>query len=75
MSYAAAKGRAIHRPANNTPAAKKPADLTEDQELQIDLNRRFVHEHMPEFVKCIKNLHAEGLIDGWRNVTRCTLLD
>ncbi len=31
--------------------------------------RAFIHEHMPEMLPEIKELHALGMIDGWRNVT------
>lgn len=74
MSYASAKGRAIQRPATDQP--RRPTrPLSEADQQRVAANRAFVLEHMPEAVQFIKDLHAEGLIDGWRNVTRCTLLD
>lgn len=30
---------------------------------------------MPEMLPIIRNLHAEGLIDGWRNVKTCKLIN
>lgn len=73
MSYAAAKGRAVQRPA--TVARREPKPLSEADQQRIAENRAMVLQHMPEAVQFIKDLHAEGLIDGWRNVARCTLLD
>lgn len=73
MSYAAAKGRAIQRPASTT--RREPTPLSEAEQQRVAANRAMVIEHLPEAVQFIKDLHAEGLIDGWRNVTRCTLLD
>lgn len=73
MSYASAKGRAIQRPA--ATAKREPTPLSEAEQQRVAANRAMVIEHMPEAVQFIKDLHAEGLIDGWRNVTRCTLLD
>lgn len=35
----------------------------------IVTRRTFIHEHMPEMLPEIKELHALGMIDGWRNVT------
>lgn len=37
-------------------------------------NRAFVIEHMPELVDLIKELHAAGLIAGWRSVQNCKSL-
>lgn len=73
MSYAAAKGRSIQTPAPTAKRAPKP--LSEEEQQRVAENRAMVLQHMPEAVQFIKELHAEGLIDGWRNVTRCTLLD
>lgn len=73
MSYASAKGRSVQRPA--APTRREPAPLSEAEQQRIAETRAMVVEHMPEAVQFIKDLHAEGLIDGWRNVTRCTLLD
>lgn len=36
----------------------------------IAKRRAFVHEHLPEAVPFIQELHGFGMIDGWRNVSR-----
>lgn len=58
-----------------TDATARPRDLSTAEMERIANNRAFVHEHLPELVPFIKGLHAEGLIDGWRTVVRCSLLD
>lgn len=71
-SYAAQKGRAA--PVARSPQTVEARTLTEAEEARVANNRDLVLEHMPEMLQIIRQLHAEGLIDGWRSV-RCTLLD
>lgn len=42
--------------------------LTKAEQDKIAANRAAVHEHMPELVPIIKELHEAGMIDGWRGV-------
>lgn len=72
-SYAAQKGRAVPAAQAVRPAPARP--LTEAEEARIDDNKQFVLEHMPELLPTIRDLHTEGLIDGWRCIVRCTPLD
>lgn len=72
-SYAAQKGRAA--PVAQPVHQAKRAPLSPADEARIAETRAAVLEHMPEMLLFIRNLHAEGLIDGWRSVTRCTLLE
>lgn len=72
-SYAAQKGRAA--PVAKAAAAAQARPLTEAEEARIDANKGFVLNHMPELLPTIRALHAEGMIDGWRSLLRCTLLD
>lgn len=37
--------------------------------------RAAVHAQMPEVIPIIREFVAEGLIDGWRNVTYCGPVD
>lgn len=74
MSYASAKGRATQRPAEDQQR-RPPKPLSEAEQERVAENRAMVIEHMPEVVDFIKALHAEGLIDGWRNLTNCKLID
>lgn len=72
-SYAAQKGRST-QPAKAAPApAAKP--ITPEQEAEIEANKDFILEHMPEMLPIIRDLHAEGLISGWRNVKTCKLIN
>lgn len=74
MSYASTKGRAIQRPATDQPRRpQKP--LSEAEQQRVAANRDFMVEHMPEAVQFIKELHAAGLIDGWRAVKNCKLIE
>lgn len=73
MTYAAAKGRAIQRPATE-PQRRPPKPLSEADQQRVADNRAFVLEHIPDLVPIIKDLHAIGYIDGWRNVINCKLI-
>lgn len=42
--------------------------LTEVQHARIKKTIAIVKEEMPEIVPMIKELHAMGMIDGWRSV-------
>lgn len=73
VSYSAMKGRAaqVAPPVSN----RQPETLSPAEEARIADNRDLVLEHMPEMLQIIRNLHAEGLIDGWRNIKQVRLLD
>lgn len=76
-TYASIKGwsgTAGHLPAAS-PARREPPLLTPKQQAQVATNRDFVREHMPELTSMLKEMHAAGLIDGWRSVENCRLLD
>lgn len=72
-SYAAQKGRAAAQARPAAPAAPRP--ITQAEEQRTAANKQFILEHMPDLLPTIRDLHAEGLIDGWRSLVRCTLLD
>lgn len=72
-SYAAQKGRAA--PVAKSATDTLPPPLTEAAEARIEANKGFVLNHMPELLQTIRALHADGMIDGWRSVLLCTLLD
>ena len=44
------------------------ADLTEAERERIAANVAEVRQSLPELVPLIRDLHAEGLIDGWRAI-------
>lgn len=73
-SYAGQKGR-------STPAASvasKPKvlrELSPAESERVAVNRAFVLDHMPDMARFIKDLYAEEMIDGWRGIVRCELLD
>lgn len=71
-SYAEAKGRAPSPAAR--PAAAPPRTLTDAERAAVAANKAFVEAHLPDLVPFVKELHAEGLIDGWRAVRHCRLL-
>lgn len=62
--YARIKGNSVPVPA--VPA--EPAELTDAERDRIAAKRDQVRTLMPEFVPFIRELQAEGLIDGWRAV-------
>lgn len=72
-SYAAQKGRAARLDKPSRPAPAKP--LSEAEEARVADNKDFILAHMPEMLPIIRDLHADGLVDGRRNFVRCTLLD
>jgi len=72
-SYAAQKGRAA--PVAQPVSRQSSSPLTEAEEARIAENRDLILEHMPEMLPIIRNLHAEGLIDGWRSVKSFRLID
>lgn len=68
-SYAAQKGRAAPALRSTSPAA--PKALTPADDARVAENKQFILDHMPELLATIRDLHAEGLIDGWRNIVGC----
>ena len=51
-----------------------PIPISPSEEARIAENKAFVLENMPDMLPFIRELHAEGLIDGWRAVTSCKLI-
>ena len=73
-TYAAIRGHAARPAAQDSTVLARPAAALPPAEIErISANRQFVMEHMPELVDFIKELHAEGLIDGWRAVKNCSI--
>ena len=72
--YASIKGRAS-APVAAAKVATPARTLSPAEIERVAENRAFVMQHMPELVDFIKELHGEGLIDGWRAVTHCTLIE
>ena len=73
-TYASIKGHAARPAAQaSTVLARPAADLPPAEIERISANRQLVMKHMPELVDFIKELHAVGLIDGWRCVQGCKL--
>lgn len=71
-SYAGQKGRATAQARPASPAAPKPITTAEEERTAV--NKQLILEHMPELLPMIRDLHAEGLIDGWRNICNCKLI-
>ena len=71
-TYASLKGRSAEK-AVSAPTRKAPSALRDDDAARVEANRKFVREHMPEFIPTIRALYEAGLIDGWRAVTKCKL--
>lgn len=65
--YARIKGSVAPVPIAPANASELP-ELTEEQRERIAAKRDQVRSLMPEFVPFIRELQAEGLIDGWRSV-------
>lgn len=52
------------------PAVARPlTPLTEAEHARIKQTVSDVKEFMPEIIPMMKELHAMGMIDGWRSVT------
>lgn len=71
-NYATIKGRTTK--AAETHRRDPPA-LREAGAARVETNRQFVRKHLPELVPTIRALYDAGLIDGWRAVTKCKLLE
>lgn len=71
-TYAGAKGRSVQ-----AVAVKKPPlrPLTAEEQAKVAFKKAFVEENIPEAVPFIKELYAEGLIDGWRSVLSARLIE
>lgn len=72
-SYASQKGRAAAPVRSTTSAA--PRTISPAEAERIAANKDFILEHMPEMLATIRELHAEGMIDGWRAVKNCNLIE
>lgn len=58
------------RPAAAAPVPPKALPpLTEAEHGRITKTIAFAKENLPEMVQLVKDLHAEGLIEGWRALT------
>lgn len=70
MTYAKVKGKA----APEKPEARRPprpaAPIDDDERARIAANVELHKKHLPEFAPLIKELHAVGLIDGWRAIQK-----
>lgn len=74
--YARQRGREASpspQPSPRKGEGAKPHPLSAAAQARVHQNRALVHEHMPEALPFIKELHELGMIDGWRNVEEVTL--
>ena len=74
--YARATGRSVTS-ANKVDARASTVKrkLTDSELAKAAESRSFVHEHMPEALPFIRDLVSAGLLDGWRSVVQCELVD
>lgn len=73
MTYAAQKGRA-NQPALKASPAIAPSEVSAATQTRIEANKQFVQEAMPDLIPFMRDLHAAGLIDGWRSIANCKLI-
>lgn len=69
--YARQRGREAPDSPVEQPARTKAiplVPLTSADQARIASNRALVHEHLPEALPFIKELHELGMIPGWRAV-------
>lgn len=71
MSYGQDRGRAPIKP---DPVPRPLRALSVKEQATVAENRAEIHEYMPEMLPIIKEMHAAGLIDGWRSVVKVELL-
>lgn len=71
--YADAKGRSLATP-QAPREAQAPRPLTDAEAERVAFNRQQIIDHVPGAVSVIKDLHAAGLIDGWRAVIDVQIL-
>ncbi|WP_062113090.1 hypothetical protein [Collimonas pratensis] len=57
------------KPAAPAPAQRQLPPLSEAEHARIKKTVAVVKAKAPELVAVIKDLHALGMIDGWRSVT------
>lgn len=73
--YARIKGSAAPVTPARFVAPSAPRPLSEAERERVAENRAFVLEHLPELVPIIGELHQSGIVDGWRCVQNCRMLD
>jgi len=72
MSYASAKGKTAHVPAEK----RKPPPELSDEEKELVADRiRFIKEKMPDCWEFLKDLNENNCIDGMRCVLSVRLLE
>jgi len=74
MSYASAKGRTPSgslKPLNAPP----PRPLGEAEKEAVAERARQLKQHLPEAMDFLKELHAEGLVDGLRAIVSVTVFE
>lgn len=72
-TYAGAKQRSPTSPAA-VRVSTAPRPLSDAERAKVAENKAFVETNLPDLIPFIKELHAEGMIDGWRAVQNCELL-
>lgn len=55
------------------PPPEPPRPLSKAEQARVAEVRAQVHEHIPEALPFIKQLHEFGMIEGWRNVKSVTV--
>lgn len=75
--YAKARGVSLEPARGVQPSCWKRTapeiDITEHTRIRANVDA--VKKHLPEFWLVIKELHAAGMIDGLRNITRVDLIN
>lgn len=73
-SYAGTKGKTVSP--SLKPSTAKALPALSDAEMEAIAGRvRLVKQHMPEAFDFMKELHAEGLIDGMRGLVSVTVFE
>lgn len=70
MKYGQDRGRALEK---LEPVRRPLRTLSVAEQAKVAENRAAVHEHLPEMLPFIKELHEAGMIDGWRSVVKVEL--
>ena len=74
QTYAQVRGKTI--PTRSAPTQRRALKtLTAQEEARAAEMAALHKQHLPEYVPMLKELHALGMIDGWRSIVSIEVLE